>query len=80
MPKLMKKILSITLILIVSLLARTSLAQELFDTDFDVTYSITPTGESNIVQNIKITNRQSDVVATNYSLIIKDMNIYDAYG
>ena len=56
------------------------MADELFDTEFNVVYNIAPTGEASIVQNIKITNKQDDVVATNYSLTIKDMNIYDAAG
>ena len=55
-------------------------ADELFDTEFNVTYNIASSGEADITQNIKITNKQNDVVATNYSLTIKDMNIYDAGG
>jgi transglutaminase-like putative cysteine protease len=55
-------------------------AQSLFDTEFTVLYSVDETGESDISQDIKITNKQNDVVATNYSLTIKDMNIFEALG
>jgi len=80
MPRILKSLTLATFLIITSLLLPPALADELFDTEFNVVYNIAPTGEASIVQNIKITNKQDDVVATNYSLTIKDMNIYDAAG
>lgn len=77
MPKIYK-IISLFIISIVT--ARYVYAEELFDTEFNVYYNIGKTGDTQISQDIKITNKQNDVVATNYTLTIKDINIYNVKG
>lgn len=46
-----------------------------FVTNYDVNYLVEPTGLANITQNISIENLERDVVATNYTLTIRKMNI-----
>ena len=77
MPTFKKLIL---FVLLASLTLKSTAAAELFDTEFNVYYTITESGDTQIDQDIKITNKQNDVVATNYSLTIKDMHIFDATG
>ena len=46
------------------------LAGEEFNTNFTATYNISPSGEATVVQNIKLTNKLSNVYATQYALEI----------
>src|SRR3989339_1778325 len=52
-------------------------AAEQFSTDYKIIYDIADTGVTTINQTIVITNQKDDVIATNYSLNIKQLNIYD---
>ena len=52
-------------------------ASEEFSTGYDTTYEINPLGTTKVTQTIKITNKQKDVIATHYSLIIRQMRVFD---
>lgn len=52
-------------------------AQEQFETQYNILYSISKTGETQVTQDISIINKQNDILATNYILTIKEMEIYD---
>ena len=69
----MKTLFFLFLILITT---STAYANE-FSTSYNTTYSILPTNEALVEQNIKITNQEKDVIATDYALIIRQLNIYD---
>jgi transglutaminase-like putative cysteine protease len=55
-------------------------ASEEFDTEYIVNYDIAPNGETTVTYDISIINNRSDVVATKYSLSIRQMSIYDVSG
>lgn len=76
----MKKIRSLLPILLLLAFTNRVGASEQFDTGYDVLYEISTTGETQVTQNISITNKQSDVVATSYNLSINKMRIYDVQG
>src|SRR3989344_4427110 len=59
------------------LLNKSTIAQEQFNTEYDIYYEINPNGETKVTQNITIENKLKDVIAKNYSLSINQMNIYD---
>ena len=70
--------LLLTLMLFFSVLFKSRVAaQEQFNTKYDILYEIAPNGETKVTQNIIIENNLKDVIAKNYSLSIKQMNIYD---
>lgn len=54
-----------------------SYAQEQFDINYDVVYEIDALGQTDVSQNIKITNKKSDTIASNYSLIVRQLRIFD---
>ena len=56
---------------------RVALAQEQFETQYNIVYNVQPSGEAQITQNIVIINKQKDVLVTNYILTVKQMEIYD---
>jgi len=55
-------------------------ASDEFVTSYDVTYDVMEIGEVHIGQKISITNKSNDVIATDYSISIKQMNIFDVSG
>lgn len=71
------KVLIITLL--ITYLFHPAYAQENppFLTNYNVEYSIDKTGETQINQKVSILNLEKDVVATNYTLSIRKMNIFD---
>ena len=48
-----------------------------FSTEYDISYDVGLSEETLVTQNIIITNRLNDVIATNYSITIRQMNVYD---
>lgn len=74
----MKKIFSLLLIwLVLLVVCPVTLASDEFKTEFDVTYDVQPNGETFVTQDITITNLKDDVIATNYSLTLKQMLVSD---
>ena len=69
----MKKLLFIILFLH---LINLSYAQE-FVTSYNTTYEVLSNFDTQIEQEIKITNQEKDVIATDYALIIRQLNISD---
>lgn len=63
-------------ILLIASLPSTAFASE-FSTSYNTTYEILPSNEALIEQNIKITNQEKDVIATDYALIIRQLTISD---
>ena len=77
----MRKILFLAIILLIP----KAHAQEQFETSYSILYSIDQTGLANVTQNITITNKQNDVIATSYSLNLKQIDVenvsaYDSKG
>ena len=52
-------------------------AKESFLTDYNITYNIDPTGIAEVKHIVTITNLETDVIATSYTLGLKQMDIYD---
>ncbi|MDC0449117.1 transglutaminase family protein [bacterium] len=52
-------------------------ATDAFTTDYNVAYKIQPAGETHVTQKLTITNQKEDVIATSYSIQIKNLNVYD---
>jgi transglutaminase-like putative cysteine protease len=52
-------------------------AQESFLTDYNITYTLDQAGIANVKHVVNITNLESDVIATSYTLGLKQMDIYD---
>jgi transglutaminase-like putative cysteine protease len=74
----MRKVLPFLLILLLlSFFPARTWAIDEFKTEYDVLYDIQPNGEAVVTQDITITNLKDDVIATNYSLTIKQMQLYD---
>lgn len=48
-----------------------------FLTDYAISYEIQPTGETQVIQNITITNLKSDVIATNFSHTLFQLDVYE---
>lgn len=48
-----------------------------FETSYNIDYSVNKTGETQVTQDITITNKQSDVIATTYTLTVRQIEIYD---
>lgn len=67
--------LGISLILLFFITPKVS-ADE-FKTIYNVIYEISDNGETTVTQNINLENLKNDVVATRYSLTVKQLNIYD---
>jgi len=64
--------------LVVAALIKTPVfAEENFLTDYNITYNIDPTGVAQIEHVVTITNLEADVIATDYTLSLKQMDIYD---
>ena len=55
-------------------------AEQEFQTEYIVSYKIVPNGEALVTYDITIINRKADVVATKYTLSLKQMNIYGIIG
>ncbi len=55
-------------------------AQEQFDTSYITTYTVNENGETFVSQEIEITNLAQDVLATTFSLTIRQISIYDISG
>lgn len=53
------------------------LAQENFLTDYNISYTVDPTGIAQVKHVVTITNLEKDVIATSYTLGLKQMDIYD---
>ncbi|MGB9706614.1 MAG: transglutaminase-like domain-containing protein [Microgenomates group bacterium] len=75
------------LIFILSLLffAPPIFAAEEFETSYDVNYQILPDGKANVTQEISLTNKLSNIYATQYSLtlkggLIENIQAYDEKG
>ncbi len=75
----MKKLLLI-LALIALIMPKQVSAIEQFKTSYLVSYTIFPTGETHVEQEITIENKENDILATTYSNSIKQMEIYDVTG
>ncbi len=54
-----------------------TMAADEFKTEFSVLYDVQPNSETFVTQDITITNLKDDVIATNYSLTLKQMQVYD---
>lgn len=63
-------------LLLIASLPTTAYASE-FSTSYNTTYEILPSNEALVEQNIKITNQEKDVIATDYALIIRQLSISD---
>lgn len=71
-------VLKIILFGIVALLPNNDAhALDEFKTEYDVTYDNLESGETLVTQDITITNLKDDVIATNYTLTLKQIQIYD---
>lgn len=71
-------IIKLSLTLFIFLLVRVdSYAQEEFLTDYVISYEVLPNGLTSIGHSVTITNRQDDVIATSYTLSLKDMDAFD---
>lgn len=75
--KLIYFIVTAFLTLNIYVLAEEDSQKQQFTSNYEVSYKIATTGEVSIKQNIEIINNQQDVIATNYSLSIKQMDIFD---
>jgi transglutaminase-like putative cysteine protease len=49
--------------------------EDLFTTGYNVRYNVFPDGQTEVEQNIEITNNERDVIATNYTLTVKQMKL-----
>ncbi len=56
---------------------RIAFASEQFETSFNSTYTISPTGQAQVTQQISLKNRFSDIYATEYALEISSSNLSD---
>src|SRR3990167_2451974 len=77
MPHLLKK-LFLTLSLLVPLLLLASspaLAETEFDTIFNATYTVNPAGVTQVTQEVSLTNRLSNIYASEYTLTIGSTQI-----
>jgi len=54
--------------------------QDAFETSYETIYSIDQTGETDVLQKVKITNKVNSVIATSYSITVKQIHIYDVRG
>lgn len=59
------------------LLAHKSLAQDDFMTEYNITYTIDINGLAQVSHGVAITNLKNDVIATSYTLGLKQLDIYD---
>jgi len=51
-----------------------------FSTEYDITYTVSETGETEVSYNVVITNQSDDVIATSYALTINQVSVYDESG
>jgi transglutaminase-like putative cysteine protease len=81
MPKKLKLLFSLLISLIlIHKTSKTTHGQEQFETSYSILYKVKPDGETVIDQNIEIKNREEDVLATTYSVTVKQMEIYEVSG
>lgn len=76
----MKKILLFASLLISLTTINKAHAEGEFQTEYNITYKVTSSGETQVSYDISIANQKVDVIATKYSLSLKQMNIYDISG
>lgn len=74
----LKKIVA-TLFVLVFIVSKAR-AQEQFETSYDITYDVGKDGVTTVTQNIEIENKEEDVLATTYSVTVKQMEIFNVYG
>lgn len=55
-------------------------ADDQFDTSYHIIYEINEGGVTTVKQDIKIENKMADVLATTYSVTVREMDIYDVSG
>lgn len=72
--------LSVFLLIILCAWNFKALAIEQFDTQYVTSYEILADGITKVTQEITITNKMQDVIATNYALTIRQMDVYDISG
>ena len=63
-----------------TIVVKIALAQEQFETSYKTIYDIRENGETLVTQEVTITNKEDDVLATVYSISVRQMNIYDVEG
>ena len=71
---------TITLLTTIVVTIKPVYADEQFETSYDVTYTVEPTGETFVEQQVTIKNKMSDLLATSYSHTINQINIYEVTG
>jgi transglutaminase-like putative cysteine protease len=74
---LMMRKLATILTFLATILATNAYAADEFGTKYNITYEVQPTGTTYVKQNVEIINKQKDVIATNYSLSIRQLRIFD---
>jgi len=55
-------------------------AQEQFETSYNIIYEVNSEGITTVTQNIEIENAEEDVLATTYSVTVKQMEIFNVRG
>jgi transglutaminase-like putative cysteine protease len=55
-------------------------AQEQFETSYKTVFDIADNGETLVTQDVTIINKEDEVLATVYSISVRQMNIYDVKG
>ena len=55
-------------------------AEQEFQSEYIVTYNVDKNGETSVVYDINIINKRADVVATKYTLSLKQVNLYSVLG
>jgi len=60
---------------VVSMLITSVFANEEFETSYNVSYQVLPTGKANITQEVSLTNKLSNIYATQYSLTLRGIRI-----
>lgn len=54
-----------------------ALNEKQFLINYDLSYTVSENGETSVEQQVSLVNLKNDVVPTNYSFTIKEINIYD---
>jgi transglutaminase-like putative cysteine protease len=55
-------------------------AEKQFSTDYVVSYQVLDTGETQVTQNVNITNLKSDVIVSSYTFTVSQLQPYDIQG
>ncbi len=55
-------------------------SQSQFETSYDINYKIDRSGITTVTQNIEVKNKEDDILATNYSVTVKQMDMYEISG